>query len=157
MPSFNELGERSFLGVGFAIPSNLAQRVVPMLIEKGAYAHPWIGFRGMDVIPEIASAMDLPEVKGALVIRVIPDSPADRAGLRGGEDEIELMGQPLTIGGDVIVRIEDYEVRRFDDILSYLSRRAAAGQEVELTIIRDGQTQTVTLILGERPSVTELR
>jgi S1-C subfamily serine protease len=111
----------------------------------------------MDVIPEIASAMDLPEVKGALVIRVIPDSPADRAGLRGGEREIQVLGQPLTIGGDVIVRIEDYEVRRFDDILSYLSRRAEAGQEVELTIIRDGQTQTVTLILGERPSVTELR
>ena len=48
-------------------------------------------------------------------------------------------------------------MRERDEILSYLSRRATAGQEVELTIIRDGQTQTVTLILGERPSVTELR
>ena len=157
VPNFNQLGERSFLGVGFAIPSSLAQRVVPALIEKGEYDHPWIGFRGMDVIPEIADAMDLPEVAGALVIAVVPNSPADKAGLQGGNREIEVMGQPVTVGGDVIVRIDSDQVRRFDDILSYLGRRAEAGQAVDLTIIRDGRTQTVTVILGERPSTAELR
>jgi 2-alkenal reductase len=157
VPNFNQLGERSFLGVGFAIPSSLAQRVVPALIEKGEYGHPWIGFRGMDVIPEIADAMDLPEVAGALVIAVVPNSPADEAGLQGGNRDIEVMGQPVTVGGDVIVRIDSYEVRRFDDILSYLGRRTEAGQGVDLTIIRDGRTQTVTVVLGERPSTAALR
>jgi 2-alkenal reductase len=77
VPNFNQSGERSFLGVGFAIPSNLAQRVVPVLIENGEYAHAWIGFRGMDVFPEIAAAMNLSEAKGALIIRVVPNSPAE--------------------------------------------------------------------------------
>jgi len=157
VPNLNQLGERSFLGVGFAVPSNLAQRVVPALIEKGAYAHPWIGFSGIDVLPEIAAAMDLPEAKGALVIRVIPGGPADEAGLRGGDQDIELMGRPVTVGGDVIVRIGDYDVHRFDDLLSYLSRRGEVGQEVELTIIRDGNTETLMITLGERPAVSELR
>lgn len=157
VPNFNELGERSFLGVGFAIPSNLAQRVVPVLIERGKYSHPWIGFSGMDVLPEIAAAMDLAEAKGALVIRVIPDSPAEKAGLRGGTRQVLVMGQPLTVGGDVIVGINDQQVRRFDDILSYLSRRTEVGQEVELTIIRDGRTRTLTVTLGERPSTADLR
>jgi 2-alkenal reductase len=152
VPSFNQLGERSFLGVGFAIPSNLAQRVVPILIEEGAYAHPWIGFRGMDVFPEIAAAMDLSDARGALVIGVIPDSPAEEAGLRGGNREIQVMGQPVTVGGDVIVGIEDFDVRRFDDILSYLSRLGTVGEPVDLTVIRDGRTQTVTVVLAERPS-----
>ncbi len=105
----------------------------------------------MDVLPEIAAAMDLSEASGALVIGVIPDSPADDAGLRGGDREVQIMGQPVTIGGDVIVRIDDYEIRRFDDILSYLSRRGEVGEAVELTVIRDGQMQAVTVTLGERP------
>jgi len=157
VPNLNQLGERSFLGVGFAVPSSLAQRVVPVLIEQGEYAHPWIGFSGMDVLPEVAVAMDLPEVNGALVIRVIPDSPAEKAGLQGGNREIEMMGLPVTIGGDVIVRIDDYDVRRFDDILSYLGRRTEVGQRVELTIIRTGETETVTVTLGERPSTISPR
>jgi len=151
VPNFNDLGERSFLGVGFAIPANLAQRVVPVLIEKGEYAHPWIGFRGMDVLPEIAAAMDLSEASGALVIGVLPDSPADDAGLRGGDREVQIMGRPVMVDGDVIVVIDDFEVRRFDDILSYLSRRGEVGDAVELTIIRDGEMQTVTVTLGARP------
>jgi 2-alkenal reductase len=154
----NGLGlERSFLGVGFAIPSNLAQRVVPDLIKTGEYAHPWIGFSGVDVVPEIAADMELGEIRGALVIRVIPGSPAEEAGLRGGDHEIQVMGRPLMVGGDVIIGINDYNIQHFDDILSYLSRRAEVGERVDLLIIRNGETQTVTVILGERPSIVEPR
>jgi 2-alkenal reductase len=156
VPNFNQLGERSFLGVGFAIPSNMAQHVVPALIAKGEYAHPWIGFSGMDVLPEIAAEMNLPEAKGALVENVLPDSAADRAGLRGGSRNVqfESLGRPVAIGGDVIIRIDDQEVRRFDDVLSYLTRREV-GQKVDLTIIRDGETKTVTVTLGRRPSTSQ--
>jgi S1-C subfamily serine protease len=156
VPNFNQLGERSFLGVGFAIPSNLAQHVVPALIEKGEYAHPWIGFSGMDVLPEIAAEMNLPEAKGALVESVLPGSPAEKAGLRGGSRNVqfESIGRPVAVGGDVIIRIDDQEVRRFDDVLSYLTRREV-GQKVDLTIIRDGETTTVTVTLGRRPSSSQ--
>lgn len=151
VPNINLLGERSFLGIGFAVPSNMARRVVPELIAKGSYDHPWLGFWGTDVVPQIAAAMNLPEARGALVIEVVPNSPAANAGLRGGTREIAVLGRPVTIGGDVIVGIDDTAVRRFDDILVYLSRKGSVGQQVTLTIIRDGQMQTLSATLAKRP------
>jgi S1-C subfamily serine protease len=148
----NLSGERSFLGVGFAVPSNLVKRVVPSLIENGKYEHPWIGFSGNSVTPEIAEAMDLPQIAGALVVQVISGSPADDAGLRGGTREIVFdNGVDTTIGGDVIIAIEDEEIRVFDDLISFLSRRGVVDQAITLTIIRNGEEQTIELILGPRP------
>ena len=157
VPSFNLLGERSFLGVGFAVPSNLAQRVMPVLIAKGTYDHPWLGFWGTDVVPQIAAAMNLPEATGALVLEVIQDGPAGQAGLRGGTLEVEILGRPVTIGGDVIIRIANTDVHRFDDILVYLSREGEVGQQADLTIIRDGKSQTLTVTLGKRPPQAQER
>ena len=153
----NFSGERSFLGVGFAVPSNLAQRVVPSLIENGKYEHPWIGFSGNTVTREIADAMELPEIMGALVVQVISGSPADDAGLRGGTREIVFdSGIDTTIGGDVIIGIEDEEIRAFDDLISFLSRRGVVDQEITLTIIRNGETQTLEMVLGPRPETAEV-
>jgi 2-alkenal reductase len=145
--------ERSFLGVGFAIPANLTERVVAGLIENGKYEHPWIGFRGYTVTPEIAEAMDLPEAKGTLVIEVISGSPADEADLRGGTREIILTnGEDIKLDGDVIIGIEDEAVRDFHDLISYLSRRGVVDQTVSLSIFRDGKQQTLEVTLGPRPS-----
>ncbi|MCB0208078.1 MAG: trypsin-like peptidase domain-containing protein [Anaerolineae bacterium] len=149
-------GERSFLGVGFAVPANLVKRVVPSLIENGTYDHPWIGFSGNTVTPEIAEAMELSQVSGALVVEVLSGSPADDAGLRSGTREIVFdNGLDTTIGGDVIIGIEDEEVHNFDDLISFLSRRGTVGDTVTLTIIRDGEEQQVELTLGPRPETTE--
>ncbi len=151
------LGERSFLGVGFAVPANLAKRVVPGLIETGQYQHPWIGFSGNTVTPEIAEAMDLPKVGGALVAQIISGSPADKAGLRSGTRDFELENGFVTqIGGDVIIAIEDEEVHVFDDLISFLSRRGEVGQTVTLTIIRQGQEQMLEVTLGPRPEADEI-
>ncbi|MBN1993795.1 MAG: trypsin-like peptidase domain-containing protein [Anaerolineae bacterium] len=156
VPNQIGFGERSFLGVGFAIPANLAQRVVPGLIENGKYEHAWIGFSGNTVIPEIAEAMGLAKAGGALVSEVMSGSPADKADLRGSTRDFELEnGQVIKIGGDVIIGIEDEEVRVFDDLISFLSRRGEVGKTVTLTIIRDGQQQTLAVTLGVRPSGTE--
>jgi S1-C subfamily serine protease len=145
--------ERSFLGVGFAIPANLVQRVVPGLIENGTYKHPWIGFRGYTVTPEIAKEMDLPEAKGALVSEVMSGSPADKADLRGGTREVILAnGDNVKLDGDVIIGIEDETVRDFEDLISFLSRRGAVEDTVTLNIIRDGKQQTLEVTLGPRPS-----
>ncbi len=158
VPRRNSLsGERSFLGVGFAVPANLAHRVVPSLIESGKYQHPWIGFSGNTVTREIAEAMDLSEAAGALVVQVISGSPADDAGLRGGTREIVFdNGFDTTIGGDVIVAIDDEKIRVFDDLISFLSRRGEVNKSVTLTIIRGGETQTLELVLGPRPETDEL-
>jgi S1-C subfamily serine protease len=146
------------LGVGFAIPSNLVQRVVPSLIEKGEYQHPWIGFSGTSVTREIAEEMKLPQATGALVDTIISGSPADEAGLRSGTREFELPNGFVTqIGGDVIIGIEDEEIKSFDDLISFLSRRGVVGETITLTIIRNGKEQTVELTLGPRPASEEVK
>ncbi len=150
-------GERSFLGVGFAIPSNLAQKVLPTLIAEGGYQHPWVGISGSTLTPEIAREMNLDVAQGALVIFVLPDSPASKAGLRGGDtDFVTGDGIPTQIGGDVIIAIEDEPVKTFDDLISFLSRRGQVGKTVTLTIIRDGNTQSLDVVLEARPNGDEL-
>jgi S1-C subfamily serine protease len=158
VPRFTDLGERSFLGVGFAIPANLAKRVVPSLIEKGKYEHPWIGVSGNSVFPEIATAMNLPEAKGALVGEVISGSPADKAGLRGSTKNLKLEdGQQVKIGGDVIIALEEEPIRTFDEMIAFLSRRGEVGQTVTVTILRDGEEQKVKLTLEARPGLDEIK
>ncbi len=154
VPGRSGFGERSFLGVGFAVPANLVKRVVPSLIDSGEYQHPWIGFSGNSVTAEIAKAMNLPEIKGALVAEVISGSPADKAGLRGGTREV--MGVNTPLGGDVIVALEDEEIRNFDDLISFLSRRGTVGETITVTIIRENKTRTVELTLEARPKAAEL-
>ncbi len=154
VPRRSGFGERSFLGVGFAVPSNLVARVIPSIIENGNYDHPWIGFSGNTVTPEIAKAMELDEVKGALIAEVISGSPADKAGLRGGTREI--VGLNTLIGGDVIIAIEDEEIREFDDLISFLSRRGTVGESVTVTIIREREIQKVEVTLDARPKADEI-
>lgn len=153
VPRTTGVGERSFLGVGFAIPANLVKRVVGGLIENGNYQHPWIGFQGSSVNFEIASAMKLAEARGALVVEVISGSPADEAGLRSGTRDLVLEnGVDTVVGGDVIMAIDDELIENFDDLISFLSRRGEVGKTVTLTIIRDGREMQVELTLGPRPS-----
>ncbi|MBI1877482.1 MAG: trypsin-like peptidase domain-containing protein [Chloroflexi bacterium] len=157
VPRRTALGERSFLGVGFAIPSNLVKRVVPGLIEDGKYEHPWIGFQGTSVTPEIAKEMKLPQASGALVGTIISGSPADKAGLRSGTRELTLEnGLGVTIGGDVIIAIEDEEIKGFDDLISFLARRGTVGNTIMLTILRNGKEQKVELMLEARPDADEI-
>ena len=153
VPRTTGVGERSFLGVGFAIPANLVKRVVGGLIDSGTYQHPWIGFQGSSVNLEIATAMNLAEVRGALVVEVISGSPADDAGLRSGTRDLVLEdGADTVIGGDVIMAIDDELINNFDDLISFLSRRGEVGKTVMLTVIRDGREMQVELTLGPRPS-----
>jgi 2-alkenal reductase len=158
VPRLTELGERSFLGVGFAVPANLVKRVVPSLIKQGKYEHPWIGFQGNDVTPEIAQEMELPKASGALISEVLSDSPAAKAGLRGGTRQLVLdSGLEVTVGGDVIIAIENETVTKFEDLISFLSRRGVVGEEVMVTIIRKGKEQQVKLVLEARPVADEVK
>jgi len=139
-------------GVGFAVPINMAKRVVPVLIEEGAYHYAWLGITGTDLTPAIVEAMDLPAgTRGALVIEVGEEGPADKAGLRGSTETVESKGRPLETGGDIILAIDGTPVRDMDDVIAYLAQNTRPGQEVELSILRDGQEQKLTVALGKRP------
>jgi S1-C subfamily serine protease len=141
----------SFAGIGFAIPSDTVNREIDDLIETGTYKHPWIGISGRDVSIAIADAMDLEKAQGFLVIGVTEGSPAEEAGIIGGDHDETIDGQTVTLGGDVIIGVDGLSVRTLTDAVVYIERNKHPGDSVELTIIRDDQERTLTLILGERP------
>ncbi len=142
---------RSNSGIGFGIPSYFAERVSKAIIETGAFQHPYMGIRGVTLSPFVARALELDVDRGVLVQETLSDTPAEKAGLRGGGEEILIEGVPFKIGGDVITAIDDHPVRNFDDLLAYLGRYGAPGDTVILTVHRDGQTLEIPLTLGVRP------
>jgi len=144
---------RASAGIGFAIPSAIVRKVVPVLIEKGRYLHPWLGISGYTLSPEVASAMGLDKAqRGALVVDVVPNGPADKAGVRGSDRQIEIDGEKRRIGGDVITAIDGEPVVKFDDIVAYLARHTEVGQKITLTILRKGKSEQIEVELGSRPS-----
>jgi len=141
-----------FTGVGFAIPSQTIAKIVPTLIERGEYDHPWIGISGRDIDPDLAKVLGLKDTVGFLIVTVVENSPASKAGLIGSDKIIEVEGVNYTIGGDIIVSVDGIEVRKIDDILIYLQRAKSVGDEMVLEILRDNRTTDITVILQERPN-----
>ena len=146
---FSRIGE--FTGVGFAIPSNTVAKIIPQLIEHGEYKHPWIGISGQDIIPDLAKALNKEDAKGFLIVTVVQDSPAHKAGLVGSSTSKMIDGVEHIIGGDIIVSADGNEVRKIEDILIHLQREKSVGDELILGIIRDGKSMDVTIVLGDRP------
>lgn len=146
-------------GIGFAVPVNIAKRVVPALIEEGRYEYAWLGISGTSLTPELARLMDLPEeTRGTLVVNVAKDGPAEKAGLRGSDKTVKKDGQELQIGGDVIVSINGQPVEDMDDLIAYLVRETRPGDTVKLGLIRQGgRRETVEVVLGTRPRPEEMQ
>jgi S1-C subfamily serine protease len=144
-----------FAGVGFAIPSNTIAKVVPSLVTTGSFKHPWLGVSGTDMTPGIVEALGLKEPRGFLVVDVVDGSPAAKAGIRGGSKEATIDGRPIQLGGDVITAIDGKVVRKIDDILVYLQREKSVGDNLQLTVLRDGQEQQINVMLGARPNSLE--
>ena len=141
-----------FTGVGFAIPSQTVAKIVPTIIEKGEYKHPWIGISGRDIDPDLAKVLGLKDAVGFLIVTVVEDSPASKAGLIGSSKTVEIQGRNYPTGGDIILSVDGTEVRKIDDILIHLQRDKSVGNEMDLEILRDGRTTNVTIILQERPN-----
>lgn len=139
-----------FMGIGYAVSSELLERVVPSLIENGYYKHPWVGIEGVDMNIDIAREMETDYTYGFLVIRVIENSPAEEAGLQGGTRSVWIEGQEIIIGGDIIIGVDNRTVRKADDILTYLERYKSPGDKIVLTIVRNNEVITVDLTLGVR-------
>jgi len=143
---------RASAGIGFAIPSAVVKKTVPVLIETGHYEHPWVGISGISLVPEISKAMGLkPDRHGALVVDVTPGSPADKAGLHGSGHQVTIEGAKVRVGGDVIVAIDEQPVKGFDDLVTYLARSTEVGQTITLTILRQDKEKTINVELAARP------
>jgi 2-alkenal reductase len=141
-------------GVGFAIPINIAKQIVPSLMAGEAYQYPWLGISGTPLIEEVAQAMGLPAgSQGALILSVAQSGPAAQAGLRGSERVLNLAGGEYPYGGDIITAIDGTPIADIDDLIAYLLESTRPGDQVSLTLLRDGGGQdTVTVTLGVRPS-----
>jgi S1-C subfamily serine protease len=143
-------------GIGFSVPVNAVRRVVPELIAQGHYPHPWLGVQLLPLTEDRAevfreAGMDVPVEKGLLVIETVENSPADRAGLRGGDRVVRIGRYRIPLGGDIITALNGEPMTDLQTFTVYLETQTRVGDSVELTIIRDGEEQTVPATLDERP------
>jgi serine protease Do len=139
-----------YSGVGFAIPSDTMKKIIPSLIQRGNYEHPYLGVSGIDVTSDIAKIIKLNETKGFLVTDITSGGPADKAGIRGGDVLTDINGTEVELGGDVIIGIDNTTVRKIDDMLSYLETEKQVGDSAKLTIVRDGRPQEINVTLSNR-------
>ena len=129
-----------FQGIGFAIPINVAKRVVPELIAHGRYDHPALGIlTRVSINPRLAEALGLTVQEGVLIEQVQPGSGAARAGLRGGNREVILGGQRVIVGGDIITAVDGQPVRSVIELVAYLENNKRPGDLVTVSYVRDGQ------------------
>lgn len=142
-------GDAISTGIGFAISSNIVSKVVPSLIEKGSYAYPYLG---MTSYPNMSLAMiellELPQSTGAYVSSVVEGGPAATAGIRGGTVETSIQG--ILKGGDLIIAVDGQPIKDFSELMSYMVVNKNPGETITFTVIRDGQTLDVPVILGQR-------
>jgi 2-alkenal reductase len=142
-------GEAVNTGIGFAISSNTVRKVVPSLIETGSYAYPYLGLSSYSNMSlAMIDALGLPQSSGAYVAGVVAGGPADDAGIVGGVQSTMVQG--LNSGGDLIIAVDGIEIKDFSELMSYLVLETSVGDEIILTVIRDGQTLDVPVILGQR-------
>jgi S1-C subfamily serine protease len=141
-------------GLGFAIPMNLIQDVVPRLIGKGNYTHPYLGFTGATLTSDLAANMVniTDDVKGVVVNTLVKEGPADNAGLNG--TTTDEYGRKH--GGDIIVGINSEKITEFEQLVSYLEGNTKPGDMVELNVLRNGIERELKAVMGVRPSPSSL-
>jgi serine protease Do len=136
--------------IGFAISAAMTRTVVPSLIETGEYKHSLLGVRLTDVQPTLIEANDLPVSWGVYVHQVLDGGPSDGI-LQGTQRTEEVRGTEVWVGGDVIVRMGDWEIPTNERLSAFLALETEPGDTIEIEIIRDGVRQTVEVTVGTRP------
>jgi S1-C subfamily serine protease len=140
-------------GLGFAIPSSTILKEIGSLATNGSYnQHSWLGASGNDMNYAIAKALDVDVTYGWLITGVTSGGPADKATLKGGTSQIQVSGSSVTVGGDIIIAFDGTRIRNTDDLSTYLEENTLPNQTIDVTIIRNGETLTLPLTLGTRPS-----
>lgn len=137
--------------IGFAIPINTVKSVVSALQTNGRVIRPWLGIKGKFVTDELRTLIALPMVSGLMIQDVDEGSPAEKIGLKAGQLDVVIEGEPWVIGGDILVGINDHDVKNVEHYTKAL-QTLEANQTVELRLLRGGDYQTRSVTLGERPT-----
>ncbi|MDO9565556.1 MAG: trypsin-like peptidase domain-containing protein [Candidatus Desulfaltia sp.] len=145
-------GTLSNSGIGFAIPIDIVKRVIPYLIRDGAYEYPYLGIVSRETLTllEKETLGFSNEIQGAYVIDVPANGPAADAGMHGGDEDTQILGLPS--GGDLIMAVDGEPIRNFSDLLAYLVTYKSPGDEMKITVLRDGQELELIVVLEKRPS-----
>ena len=144
-------------GVGFAVPINTAKRIIPVLIEDGDYTYAYLGISGTSLGNTLAEINGLPtQTRGVLLVGIVPDGPADQAGLVEAKDTKSVDGVPYPVDGDVITAIDGIPVKGIDGLVAYMAEYHRPGEEVTLDVLNGGRTRKVVVELGARPEIGPL-
>lgn len=138
------------VGIGFAIPINIARRIMPELISKGYVSYPWIGATIYPLIPGMARLLNLKVDRGAMIVEVARGGPADSAGIKGADRSVQVGNYLLPAGGDVVTGFNDKPVDSSDQLIR-LIREHRPGDVVDLKVFREGSFKNIKVKLGERP------
>ena len=141
----------TFSGIGFAIPSNTITKIVPALIAKGYYLHPYLGIKGGALTSDLVENMTgIPaNLSGVYVDTITKNGPADKAGLNGSTTD-EYSKKHV---GDIITAVDGHKVARIDDLASYIDQHKSVGDNITLTVYRHGHEENLKTILTARPSL----
>jgi len=142
------------VGIGFAVPINTAREVVREIEENGEVKHAYLGISGGSITPELAKALKLSVSAGVLVNEVVKGGPADEAGIKGGDTSATIEGANLRLGGDVITEVDGKQVSDMEEVINVVNA-ASPGDEMELTVDRDGEVKKIVVTLGVRPDSAE--
>jgi len=127
---------KGFIGIGYAVPSDIVNRVIPQIISTGGYNHPWVGVEVTDMTPEIAEEMGTNYTRGIRIVSVMSGSPAEKADLRKD---------------DIIIGADERTINQVDDLLIYLERYKCPGDTITLEIVRNNKVLDKSLTLEKRP------
>jgi S1-C subfamily serine protease len=140
------------VGIGFAVPSDTVKTIVAKLLADGKVEHAYVGVTLQELDPALAKALSLSTDAGLLLQQVHPDSPASKAGLRGGSQETVVVdGVGIAKGGDILVAIDGHKLGSIDDLRANLEKHAP-GDTVSFEVVRGGKTQSVKVVLGQQPA-----
>ena len=140
-------------GVGFAVPVDTVKRLLPDLLSLGRYRHPWLGVRyAYELKTSLANALDLSTTQGLLIVQLYDGSPLAQAGVRGAQQETVVGNQRVYIGGDILMAIDGQSVQTLDGMETLLEDNYTVGDEVTVTLVRDGQQFDLTTQLVEEPN-----
>jgi len=143
----------TFSGIGFAIPSNTIIRIAPALIEKGYYLHPYLGLNGAtltsDLSQNLTGGAAATNLKGIYIDTITKNGPADKAGVQGST--IDQYSKKHA--GDVIIGVDGHNIVRIDDLISYIDQHKSVGDNITLTVYRNGHAIDLKATLTSRPSL----
>jgi S1-C subfamily serine protease len=139
------------VGIGFAVPVNTVKQVVSQIKESGKVEHAYLGVQMQEITPELAETVNVPVDEGVMIVGVVEGSPADEAGLQGGDQQVIVGGRSYVLGGDIVTRADGQPVTSPDDLRSMIMEKSP-GDSMTLDIQRGQSPRTVIVTLGQQPA-----